>query len=71
MTVGFASWDDPEVQRLAADQQAEVRARYDGKGNQARRRPPPTSASSWWRATRTGRRSAAAPCASWGRVSRR
>jgi GNAT superfamily N-acetyltransferase len=27
-----ASWDDVDVQRLAADQQAEVRARYDGKG---------------------------------------
>jgi GNAT superfamily N-acetyltransferase len=24
-------WDDPDVQRLAADQQAEVRARYGGK----------------------------------------
>jgi len=27
-----AFWDDPDIQRLAADQQAEVRARYDGKG---------------------------------------
>jgi len=27
-----AFWDDVDVQRLAADQQAEVRARYDGKG---------------------------------------
>jgi GNAT superfamily N-acetyltransferase len=27
-----ADWDDPDVQRLAAEQQAEVRARYDGKG---------------------------------------
>jgi GNAT superfamily N-acetyltransferase len=26
-----AFWDDPEVQRLAAEQQAEIRARYDGK----------------------------------------
>jgi GNAT superfamily N-acetyltransferase len=24
-------WDDPEVQRLTADQQAEIRARYGGK----------------------------------------
>jgi GNAT superfamily N-acetyltransferase len=30
--VESASWDDVDVQRLAADQQAEVRARYDGKG---------------------------------------
>jgi GNAT superfamily N-acetyltransferase len=30
--VGPASWDDPDVQRLAADQQAEIRARYDGAG---------------------------------------
>jgi GNAT superfamily N-acetyltransferase len=27
-----AFWDDVDVQRLSADQQAEVRARYDGKG---------------------------------------
>jgi GNAT superfamily N-acetyltransferase len=26
-----AAWDDADVQRLAAEQQAEVRARYDGK----------------------------------------
>jgi GNAT superfamily N-acetyltransferase len=26
-----ARWDDADVQRLAADQQAEIRARYDGK----------------------------------------
>jgi GNAT superfamily N-acetyltransferase len=26
-----AAWDDADVQRLSADQQAEVRARYDGK----------------------------------------
>ena len=32
MKVEPASWDDVDVQRLAADQQAEVRARYDGKG---------------------------------------
>ena len=31
MRVEPASWDDPEVQRLTGDQQAEVRARYGGK----------------------------------------
>ena len=31
MKVEPAFWDDVDVQRLAADQQAEVRARYDGK----------------------------------------
>jgi GNAT superfamily N-acetyltransferase len=30
--VEAAFWDDVDVQRLAAEQQAEVRARYDGKG---------------------------------------
>ena len=34
-------WDDPDVQRLAADQQAEVRARYDGKGEPG---TPPSAA---------------------------
>jgi GNAT superfamily N-acetyltransferase len=28
---GSVEWDDPEVQRLTADQQAEIRARYGGK----------------------------------------
>ena len=41
MTVGPASWDDPDVQRLTADQQAEVRARYDGKGEPG---TPPSAA---------------------------
>lgn len=31
MHIHRAGWDDPDVQRLATDQQAEVRARYDGK----------------------------------------
>ena len=31
MKVEPATWDDADVQRLAAAQQAEVRARYDGK----------------------------------------
>ena len=31
MKVVPAAWDDADVQRLAAEQQAEVRARYDGK----------------------------------------
>jgi hypothetical protein len=30
--VAAAAWDHPDVQRLAADQQAEVRARYSGGG---------------------------------------
>jgi GNAT superfamily N-acetyltransferase len=34
-------WDDADVQRLAADQQAEVRARYDGKGEPG---TPPSAA---------------------------
>ena len=41
MTVGPAFWDDPDVQRLAAAQQAEVRARYDGKGEPG---TPPSAA---------------------------
>jgi GNAT superfamily N-acetyltransferase len=36
-----ARWDDPDVQRLAADQQAEVRARYDGQGEPG---TPPSAA---------------------------
>jgi GNAT superfamily N-acetyltransferase len=36
-----AAWDDPDVQRLAADQQAEVRSRYDGKGEPG---TPPSAA---------------------------
>jgi GNAT superfamily N-acetyltransferase len=36
-----AVWDDADVQRLAADQQAEVRARYDGKGEPG---TPPSAA---------------------------
>ena len=31
MRVEPAAWDDPDVQRLAADQQTEIRARYGGK----------------------------------------
>jgi GNAT superfamily N-acetyltransferase len=36
-----AFWDDFDVQRLAAEQQHEVRARYDGKGEPGR---PPSAA---------------------------
>ncbi|MGY1601953.1 GNAT family N-acetyltransferase [Geodermatophilus sp. SYSU D00815] len=32
MTPLPVAWDDPDVQRLAAAQQAELRARYDGSG---------------------------------------
>jgi len=39
--VESAAWDDADVQRLAADQQAEVRARYDGKGEPG---TPPSAA---------------------------
>ncbi|SFF05453.1 GNAT family N-acetyltransferase [Blastococcus tunisiensis] len=31
MQIQRAAWDDPDVQRLATDQQVEVRARYGGK----------------------------------------
>ena len=41
MKVAPAEWDDPDVQRLAAEQQAEVRARYDGKGEPG---TPPSAA---------------------------
>jgi GNAT superfamily N-acetyltransferase len=34
-------WDDPDVQRLAAEQQDEVRTRYDGKGEPG---TPPSAA---------------------------
>jgi GNAT superfamily N-acetyltransferase len=36
-----AFWDDPDVQRLAAEQQAEIRARYDGAGEPG---TPPSAA---------------------------
>jgi len=36
-----ARWDDPDVQRLAAAQQAEIRARYDGAGEPG---TPPSAA---------------------------
>jgi GNAT superfamily N-acetyltransferase len=36
-----ASWDDVDVQRLTADQQAEIRARYDGAGEPG---TPPSAA---------------------------
>jgi GNAT superfamily N-acetyltransferase len=36
-----AAWGDPDVQRLATDQQAEIRARYDGAGEPG---TPPSSA---------------------------
>jgi GNAT superfamily N-acetyltransferase len=36
-----ADWDDADVQRLASDQEAEVRARYDGKGEPG---SPPSAA---------------------------
>lgn len=41
MKVVPAEWDDPDVQRLAAEQQAEVRARYDGKAEPG---TPPSAA---------------------------
>jgi hypothetical protein len=41
VTVEPASWTDPDVQRLAADQQAELRARYDGQGEPG---TPPSAA---------------------------
>ncbi len=36
-----AAWDDPDVRRLAAAQQAELRARYDGAGEPG---TPPSAA---------------------------
>jgi GNAT superfamily N-acetyltransferase len=36
-----AAWDDPEIQRLTAAQQAELRARYDGVGEPG---TPPSAA---------------------------
>ncbi|TYP86487.1 GNAT family N-acetyltransferase [Blastococcus xanthinilyticus] len=36
-----AGWDDPDVRRLTADQQTEIRARYGGKEEPGR---PPTAA---------------------------
>ncbi len=41
MKVESAFWDDPDVQRLAAEQQVEVRARYDGKSEPG---APPSAA---------------------------
>jgi GNAT superfamily N-acetyltransferase len=41
VTIEAAFWDDPDVQRLSAEQQVEVRARYDGKGEPGR---PPSAA---------------------------
>ena len=39
--VAAAAWDDPEVQRLTAAQQRELRARYDGAGEPG---TPPSAA---------------------------
>ena len=41
MTLETTSWDDDDVQRLAAEQQAEIRARYDGAGEPG---TPPSAA---------------------------
>ena len=41
MKVVPANWGDPDVQRLAADQQTEIRARYDGAGEPG---TPPSAA---------------------------
>jgi GNAT superfamily N-acetyltransferase len=41
VTVEPAAWDDPDVQRLTAAQQAELRARYDGAGEPG---TPPSAA---------------------------
>ena len=41
MKVVPTDWDDADVQRLTADQQAELRARYDGQGEPG---TPPTAA---------------------------
>ena len=41
MKVEPARWDDPDVQRLAAAQQSEIRARYDGAGEPG---TPPSAA---------------------------
>jgi GNAT superfamily N-acetyltransferase len=38
--VESAAWDDPDVQRLAADQQGEIRARYGG-GEEPGTKPSP------------------------------
>ena len=39
--VSVAAWDDPDVQRLTAAQQVELRARYDGAGEPG---TPPSAA---------------------------
>ncbi|WP_346620855.1 GNAT family N-acetyltransferase [Blastococcus montanus] len=39
--IDAAAWDDPDVQRLTSDQQAEIRARYGGKEEPGR---PPSAA---------------------------
>jgi GNAT superfamily N-acetyltransferase len=41
VTLETSSWDDDDVQRLAAEQQAEIRARYDGAGEPG---TPPSAA---------------------------
>jgi GNAT superfamily N-acetyltransferase len=41
VTIEPARWDDPDVRRLTGEQQAEVRARYDGKGEPG---TPPSAA---------------------------
>lgn len=41
VTVEFTQWDDADVQRLAAAQQTEIRARYDGAGEPG---TPPSAA---------------------------
>jgi hypothetical protein len=62
VTLESASWDHSDVRRLAAYQQAEVRARYDGKGEPG---TPPSAADISLvlvAGTTTGPRSAAEPC---------
>jgi GNAT superfamily N-acetyltransferase len=41
VTPEAVAWDDADVQRLTADQQVEIRARYDGKGEPG---TPPSAA---------------------------
>lgn len=41
VTVGTTAWDDPDVTRLTAAQQRELRARYDGAGEPG---TPPSAA---------------------------
>ncbi|UOY00527.1 hypothetical protein [Blastococcus sp. PRF04-17] len=66
MRIEAAPWDDPDVQRLAADQQGDIRARYGGEDEPGRKPSAADVSVVLVSARTTGRRWAAVPSAIWG-----